>query len=133
MIRDLADVFGVLHLVIRSNDKDRSRVDAIEGTAFNQHAVVLAEGGVTMIARRRDLIHSRRAAPSLHRERKVHAYAGDLNAGDFRSFLIEALRFSVAYRRVERRNAEKNARLPCRGAQTVVAQVALLRVEIRRG
>src|ERR1041384_947429 len=63
MIRDLADVFGVPDLVIRSNNKDRSRVDAIKGTAFNQYAVVLAEGSVAMIACRCDLIHSRPAAP----------------------------------------------------------------------
>src|ERR1041384_2056617 len=133
MIRDLADVFGVPDLVIRSNNKDRSRVDAIKGTAFNQYAVVLAEGSVAMIACRCDLIHSRRAAPSLHRERKIHADAGDFHARNSRSFFVEALGLSIADRRVERGDAVKDPGLGGRRAQVILAQVALLYFEIRRG
>src|SRR6185503_14481517 len=97
MIRDLADVFDVLQLIVRSDYKHRARVDAIKRPALDQHSVVLSERPVTMIAGRRDIFHARSATPSLHSKRKVHAYAGDLHARQFRSFLVESFCFGVAY------------------------------------
>src|SRR5438477_8432731 len=108
MICDLADVFDILQLVIRSDDEDGSSVDAIKRPSFDQHAVVLAKRAVAVIAGRRNLVHARRAAPSLHREWKIHAYASDLHTGELGSFLVESFRFGVADRCIERRNAEKN-------------------------
>ena len=74
-------------------DKHCARKNAIQRAAGDQHAVVLAERGFAMIARGHDLIDVRGAAPTLLRERQVHADADDLDVGKLAGFLVESLGF----------------------------------------
>ena len=61
-----------------------------------------------MIGQHPYLVHAEGAAPSLLRERQVHAYGENIHAGELGGFFIEALGLGVANRRIERRNDADN-------------------------
>src|SRR5262249_38985296 len=67
LIGDTAHVLHVFELIIRPDDEHGAGENAIQRAAGDQHAVILSESSIAMIARGHHFIDVRRAAPTLLR------------------------------------------------------------------
>src|SRR4029077_4868293 len=93
VIADAAHVFGMFYFVVRADDKNSAGQNSIERAAGNQHPVVLTEGSIPVVAGGNDFVDIGRAAPTLLRERKIHADANNFHVGQLACLFVEPFRF----------------------------------------